>query len=68
MLYPNRRDVLITVGALAAGAAIGEPDPYLHEMMASTTSQPNTGGDGMPMVTTKDGTQIFYKDWGRKDA
>ena len=27
MLYPNRRDVLITLGALAAGAAIGELAP-----------------------------------------
>jgi hypothetical protein len=25
MLYPNRRDVLITLGALASGVAIGEP-------------------------------------------
>jgi RNA polymerase sigma-70 factor (ECF subfamily) len=68
MLYPNRRDVLITLGALAAGAAIGEPAPYLHGMAASTTSQPKTGGNGLPMITTKDGTQIFYKDWGPKDA
>jgi non-heme chloroperoxidase len=68
MLYPNRRDVLITLGALAAGAAIGEPAPYLHGMAASTTSQPKTGGNGLPMITTKDGTQIFYKDWGSKDA
>jgi non-heme chloroperoxidase len=68
MLYPNRRDVLITLGALAAGAAIGEPAPYLHGMAASRTSQPKTGGNGLPMITTKDGTQIFYKDWGPKDA
>jgi NADP-dependent 3-hydroxy acid dehydrogenase YdfG len=66
--YPDRRDVLITLGALAAGAAIGEPAPYLHGMTASTTSQSNTGEIGTPMITTKDGTQIFYKGWGSKDA
>jgi non-heme chloroperoxidase len=68
MFYLNRRDVLITLGALAAGAAIGEQVPYLHGMTASRTSQPNTEGDDMPMITTKDGAQIFYKDWGPKDA
>ena len=42
MFYPNRRDVLITLGALAAGAAIGEQVPYLRGMTASTTTQPKT--------------------------
>src|SRR4051794_24022018 len=68
MLCLNRRDVLITLGILAVGAAIGEPAPYLHGMTDSTTSQSNTGRDDTPMITTKDGTQIFYKDWGLKDA
>ena len=68
MFYPNRRDLLITLGALAAGVAIGEPAPYLHGMTASTTSEPNTGEIDEPMITTKDGTQIFYKDWGPKNA
>jgi non-heme chloroperoxidase len=68
MLYPNRRNVLIALGALAAGAAIGEPAPYLHGMTASTTSQPNAGENDMPMITSKDGAQIFYKDWGPKAA
>jgi non-heme chloroperoxidase len=68
MLYPNRRDVLVTLGALAAGAAIGGPVSYLYGMTASTTSQANTGEIDMPMITTEDGTQIFYKDWGPKDA
>jgi non-heme chloroperoxidase len=44
------------------------PAFYLHGMTASTTSQPNTGGNGMAMITTKDGAQIFIKDWGPKDA
>ena len=26
------------------------------------------GSEYMPFITTRDGTEIFYKDWGRKDA
>src|SRR3954453_20144234 len=34
---------------------------------ASTTSH-QTRGNGMPMIATKDGAQIFHKDWGPRDA
>jgi non-heme chloroperoxidase len=68
MPYTNRRDVLITLGALAVGAAFEGQVPYLRGITASTTSQPDIGGHGMPMITTEDGTEIFYKDWGPKDA
>src|SRR5512139_1672916 len=29
---------------------------------------PAAGDDHMNAITTRDGTQIFYKDWGPKDA
>lgn len=47
----NRCDLLISLGALAAGAATGGPASYCQGMMASTFSLPNTEGNGMPMTT-----------------
>ena len=66
MLYPNRRTVLMTLGALAAGVAIGEPAQ--RRMSTSTTSQPNIGEIDISLIPTKDGAQIFCKDWGPKNA
>jgi hypothetical protein len=58
----------MTLGALAAGAAIGKPTPLLHGMAASTILQPEPGEDDISMITTKEDTQILQKDWGPKDA
>ena len=68
MLYPNRRDVLIGLGAMVAGAAIAEPQSKLYAMADSTRTPTQTGEYGMGTVRTKDGAEIFYKDWGPKDA
>jgi non-heme chloroperoxidase len=55
----TRRTVLASAGALAASVTL--PLPGL--------TQPQLTGDFvMATLTTSDGTKLFYKDWGPKDA
>jgi non-heme chloroperoxidase len=61
----SRRDVLIRGTAVTAGAALGiTPFRTAAPADTSTRSGKSQGGNQMPSITTKDGVEIFYKDWG----
>jgi non-heme chloroperoxidase len=69
----SRRSVFKTglgMGAAAASIATFQSVPAAAQSAGGETKAATTAGQkpGSGFVTTADGTQIFYKDWGPRDA
>jgi non-heme chloroperoxidase len=59
----TRRDILLAGGAALVAALL--PKWASAAIQSTATEQ---GNMQMGFITTRDGTEIFYKDWGPKDA
>lgn len=61
----SRRELL--AAGVAATAAAGLPAAAVADasQRESAPSSPRKGNRTVNMITSKDGTQIYYKDWGR---
>jgi non-heme chloroperoxidase len=64
----SRRDVLIGAAGAIAASAVSSPVFAASQKASSASPSKQAGTDSISFVTTKDGVEIFFKDWGPKSA